>query len=175
MEITELRQAVNQLGAGVDKLASDGLVDQESLTRMLREVRDLIADCRLLDATITGHLVKLIPFGATPEHRTVQGIGTLEVKGGKDRKGFDQLRLIGAAAAKMADEYANSLDENTGELVPKPPGPFAFDVALKTAELCGAVAPSFTGWRSGVAKSLGLDLDDYAADLGKSPLSIIIR
>ena len=48
-------------------------------------------------------------------------------------------------------------------------------VCTEMAAATGAQAPSFTSWRSGVAKKYGITLDTFAGEIEPSPKTIIIR
>lgn len=99
----------------------------------------------------------------------VPGGGVFKIGGGKERKRYDQPRIISAAAAALrtSHDIAAVVDSN-GET--KPAEAVVDRIVLEVATLTGATAPSFSSWRSGAAKGLGLRLNDYA-ELEDAPLT----
>jgi len=79
----------------------------------------------------------------------VAGIGRVDVTASSTTHRYDAPLLIGAAAKAV------ERDPDSGF-------PRTVDEAIKAfAVLAGCDAPSFTGWRSGEAEKLGLDLARY--------------
>lgn len=148
-----------------DRKAPDGHVHElahalgtgRAMTRRLVEGEDPLVSA----------LWPYIPFGS---HLEVPGIGALEAKGGKERKGFDQPALV----SRYAKEITRACYTDEGEARLSLAEVVEAAVAVM-AEATGALAPSFNGWRSGVAKRYGIDLNEYAAERTPSPRTILIR
>lgn len=108
---------------------------------------------------------------AAPDRFTpypVPGGGLWKVSGGKERKNYDNDALIKEVAQRVT-ETLKLQTIVTGDGEPGEPGPLIFGIVQKVAMLVGATAPSFDGWRSGIARELRIDLKAYA-EITESPL-----
>lgn len=91
----------------------------------------------------------------------VPGGGMFKIGGGRQRKSYDNEGLVREAALRIA-EVLRLKTIVTADGEPGEPVPLVTGIVSKVAALVGATAPSFDGWRSGVAKELGIDLKAYA-------------
>lgn len=93
------------------------------------------------------------------------GGGMLIRRGGKEATRYDQPAVIGLFAKGITEEVLNNdiaaraLD-SSGTIVPIEE--VVERVCRRFAEAAGATAPSFTSWRSGIAKQLGVDFKPMA-------------
>lgn len=139
------------------------------LVRLLEQLREAIVALKRAESEIERVVIARVPFGGC----TLDGIGTVEVRGGSARKGYDQALLVSAYASRLARqasmEYLGT-DEPPEQLAK------AIEYAVQTmAKATGALAPSFTSWRTGTAKELGIDLNRYAAEREPSAKTVIVR
>jgi hypothetical protein len=95
------------------------------------------------------------------------GGGMIVRRGGKEATRYDQPAVIGDFAKGItqeileADVAARALDSE-GTIVPL--DEVVERVCRRFAEAAGATAPSFTSWRSGIAKQLGIDIKAHAEE-----------
>lgn len=168
----DVYDAVEAMAQGVDAAAADDLFDLEGAVRLLADVRRIMDAVKRLDSMVEDVVVKLAPsYGSTDEERTVDGVGTIEIHGGTTRKRYDNDRLLSLFAARLADAVPPANED--GELVPHPV--IVADVVTEMARLTGCATPSYNSWRSGAAKTLGVDLKQYATETEPSRLTVTIR
>jgi hypothetical protein len=105
------------------------------------------------------------------EQYPVPGGGIFKVGGGRERKRFDNERLVSrlADAVREAHGVAAVVTDDGEVLDPAATAATVAALVERVARATGALAPSFTGWRSTVAKELGIALGDYA-DTEDAPL-----
>lgn len=141
----------------VDELLAKVGDDRDLALAVYGRFKDAINELTRAQDAVGKLCIQLVPpFQPVP----VPGGGVFKIGGGSEKKNYDQPALIAAAAARMQEtmELAGIItkDGEHGEAAP-----IVAAIVKKTAELCGAMAPSFNSWRAGVAKELGLKLDDY--------------
>lgn len=140
--------------------------DTEELARLLKRHDDLTAAMQIARQLIVDKLVDRVPFDGLP----VQGVGTLEVKGGKLRKRFDQPRVVSSIARAASERL--EVDPETGETLPIPE--VVERVCTLMAEATGALAPSFDSWRVTVLRKLDINPSKFC-DEERASKTIIIR
>lgn len=149
-------QIADMLADDLDALATMLAVVDET-DKHLKAIRDVISDA------ILPHL--------DPVPTAITSVGTLSRVGGGERKRYDQTRLVSALAARIADTI---VDRETGEMPPL--GAICQSVASEVASATGALAPSFTGWRSTVLKKHGLPAAAFSSwEPGGSPKVLLDR
>jgi hypothetical protein len=112
----------------------------------------------MLDA-VNAAAIRTAPDRFTPY--PVPGGGLWKVSGGKQRKRYDNEALVKEVAQRTAEILKlKAVVTEDGE--PGEPLPVFYTVAHSICGLVGATAPSFDGWRSGIAKELGIDLKAFA-------------
>lgn len=141
----------------VDELVSIIGDDRDVLLAVYGRFVDAIGELnRAKDAVGRAAIPLTTKFQPTP----VYGGGMFKVGGGKEKKAFDHDRVLAAAADRMTEamtlERIVTTDGEVGDA-----RVVVAAIVRKTAELLGGTAPSFDSYRSGVAKELGLKLDDY--------------
>lgn len=100
----------------------------------------------------------------------VPGLGKLKVNN-PPKKRYDNDRLLSVLAARVSDEVH---DRATGEIPPL--AVVCEKVARATAEACGALTPSYAGWRVGVMKEHGIDLKDHEIEeRGTNPKVVEVK
>lgn len=132
---------------------TEGILEFYALLKDAVKVLSYIADTAGMVAT------EKVPdrFATYP----IQSGGTFKVGGGKEKKRYDNERLIPVLAEAIRQHHGveavvNSDGERTdADLV-------VSEIVRTVAKATGAATPSFTGWRSTVAKELGVNLKDYA-------------
>lgn len=154
-----LVSAIEEAGAALADI--DGAFDHADLEEALT-IYGLLAD--LLNMTKDAAAVVGAAAIAVADRWTdyqVPGGGVFKIAGGKERTNYDQEAIISAAAQALTErlELAGVIDSD-GES--HPAAETVERIVHTTAALAGALAPSFRNWRSGIAKSIGLNLNAYA-------------
>lgn len=167
----QITQMVNEsVPDAVEALA----LDAEGLARMLKRHDDMITVLQLAREEITQKLQPMIPFGSG---LAVDGVGVVQVKGGRKRTRYDQPRVVSSIARQLAyqlEPEVQGVDPSTGETRPPITTPELVEEVCNTmAQATGAMAPSFSSWRTGVLKRLDLDPDDFC-ESEAGPTSVII-
>lgn len=107
----------------------------------------------------------------------LSGGGYLIRRGGKEAVRYDQPAVIGDFAKGITQELleedvaARALDSE-GTIVPI--DQVVERVCRRFAEAAGATAPSFTNWRSGIAKQLGIDIRTHG-EMKKSDVNLSVE
>lgn len=171
--ISAVGGAIARVAAIIPDLLDDKLAgDVAAIATLLRMWREFHSDLRIIESEIEQALVPLIPYGGTP----VEGVGYVEVRGGKARSRYDQPMIVSAFAERMARVIAEEkFGYASADELPETLRDALNFAATEMAAATGALAPSFTSWRSGVAKKYGINLAIYAGEISPSPKSIIIR
>jgi hypothetical protein len=160
----ELDAALGDLEAAVE--GTDSLDHALAIYGMLHDVVNAAKDA----AAIVGAMcIEHVPdrFG----EYMVPGGGVFKIGGGRERKRYDQDRLISAAADAIRRAHGvGAIVTTEGEVLDAEEAAATLEgVVRTTARLAGATAPSFSAWRSTIAKTLNLNLNEYA-DLEDAPL-----
>lgn len=122
-------------------------------------VHDGLRTMTYLRDTLGRALIEIAPDRHTAY--PVPGGGVFKIGGGRERKSYDQSRVVAAFAAALTEQLALegvvTADGEVGD-----PGPVIAALVHTMAKATGATASSFTGWRTGVAREVGVNLNDYA-------------
>lgn len=157
----EMSAALADAGTAIDGAEQD---DMLALYGLLADVVNAAKDGQ---AVIGAALLAVVP--SRFDAYQVPGGGVFKFAGGKERKRYDQPALISAAAAAIQEhEGIEGVVTTSGEVLQA--DPIIERIVSTFAGLAGATAPSFSTWRSGVAKGLGIPLNNYA-DLEDSPIT----
>lgn len=134
---------------------------------------DLQQTFSYLVEVVDGAIIRLHPYDPEREPVLLPGGGNVKITGGNIPKRYD-IPAIESALVEVIREaipFKAAIDDS-GEMtgirdVVAPVVRAAIDAA-------GADAPSFTNFRAGVFKKLGLDLKRYMTEAEKSPLKVVI-
>lgn len=174
--LDDLLDAIRYLGLEVDHNL-DEAVDADDLAALLAAVYDVRRELQLVESSVGNHLHERLenPWDELP----LPGGGTVKFRGGNRPKRYDGDRVRSMLANRIVDDLADSLgvgrdlaDMDTGEAHEL--DAIVGRVVDTVAEATGATAPSFTGWRSGVAKRLGIRLKDYVTEGERTPVQPVI-
>lgn len=160
--------AVEELGAALADIdASLDPKDQDDMLAMYGILQDVLNVTKDAQAIVGTRVIDVLPNRYDPVQ--VPGGGIFKTAGGRERKRYDQSRLISKAAAQIAAQHdVAGVLTTDGEVVPDLKAVTATIEAF--AALAGCTAPSFDSWRSGQAKAYGINLNDYC-DLETSPIT----
>lgn len=170
--VERIAAMVEEAGASLAYVAE--ALDTEHVDDMLAMygiLQDLINVAKDAQAVVGAELVKHVPSRFDPY--PVPGGGTFKIAGGRERKNYDQPRLVSAVAEAVATKAGIAgVITDDGEHVT------GHDNIIwcieQFAEVAGVTAPSYSNWRSTVAKAYGLKLNDYA-DIDHSPITTRIE
>lgn len=137
--------------AARDQLASAG--DAAGLARVLAALRTARTRLAFIESEVEAALAATMPTAVI----AVEGVGVLERRGGRKRTAWDHPRLASLLAARTADQ--RRIDPDTGEIMARPPGRLAQDVA---DELLACAGLSY--WKTGALKARGLDPADFCEE-----------
>lgn len=106
------------------------------------------------------------------------GGGYLQRRGGKQATRYDQGHVIADVAKGIANELmeqdvAKAAIVSDGTLIPLED--LTQRVCARMAEAAGATAPSFTSWRSGIAKQLHVDLKRHVDESKTTEVSLSVE
>lgn len=170
-ELERIATAIEEVAAAlacVDEAITGDLDFDLATYGMLQDLINVAKDSQ---AIVGSALVGTVPnrFESYP----VPGGGTFKIGGGKERKSYDQDRLVSAAAEKILEQTdIAGIVTDDGEHIP---GSEAVVHAIREfATFTGCLAPSFDGWRSTAAKAYGINLKDYC-ELVTSPITTRIE
>lgn len=154
--------------AAVDDHAGDRI----DLGLALQQVEEAIKEMRAVADYIGQAIIQVTPYG-TPKDECVLPTGAvINIGGGGKRTRFDQAAVASQIAATLSalepEAKVVTADGEARDLAA-----VVDDVVGLMAEATGATAPSFRGWRAGVAKRLGIDLNAYC-DRETAPLTVYL-
>lgn len=180
-KITQLKRAIRSFqskAALVVDIVGE-ITTHETAVMLLAVMEDLLADVRAMRDVAAERVIALTPRERRYPPSPVPGGGYLKFYGGKERTRYDQTALASTLASAIAEdvrtEFAVGHIVNTdGEDVSAQWPKIVHTVVTIMAEATGALAPSFTAWRSGVAKKYGIKLNDYA-HLEDAPVTVSIE
>lgn len=106
------------------------------------------------------------------------GGGMLVRRGGKQATRYDQGNVVADLAKGIAQELVEAgaaarVVDGDGSIVPVEA--VVERVCHRMAAAAGATAPSFTSWRSGVAKELGVDLKRHADETKTTEVTLSVE
>ena len=156
-------QTLREMADSLLSVKFDGW-DWESAARAIHTIRLTAQSLRLTDADLTRIVTKGWP-GPWREPQEIDGIGRIEVRGGRDRKGWDHerwqhdarqavLNSPGLAGAAGVVDAAGEIHD-IGEV---------FELLTHLQRIHGSTAPKTTELRK-----VGLDPDDYATSTPGTP------
>lgn len=160
--------------ARVPRWVDEQATNFEALAWILDRHRRAKAEMLAAEGVIEAAVITAAPAKPKGAHAPiVEGVGVVKVTPPTTKKQYDQARLVSVAAARLTDlALAELIDPEEGTM--PPPGALVEFVCGRMAELTGATAPSFTGWRSKVATELGIDLDTFRDEVAGAAGKVVI-
>lgn len=137
-----------------DEAARLGLsADVPGLAALLAAIRRGRATLAFLESEIETALAGLMSSNVV----VVPEVGVLERRGGRKRTNWDHARLASLLAVRVADQ--RRIDPETGEILPRPPGRLAQDVA---DELLACAGLSY--WKVGELRARQVDPGQFCEE-----------
>lgn len=131
----------------------------EDVLEFLGQLHDTIDVLKDMAEVVGRRAIELAPdrFESYP----VPGGGIFKTSGGRERTSYDNPRLVSAFATAIQSKL-ELLKVVTEDSEVHDAAATVENIVTTIAAATGALAPSFSGWRSGIAKDHGIKLNDYA-------------
>lgn len=151
-----VRDAEATLKAEVERMALAD--DLDGLLELMGEVLDVKTVVAHMERVVGEACVVVVP--STREKFPIPGGGTFRVSQASAKKRVDHPGVISAVSERIAkDSGIKAIVTETGEEADI--GGVVRAVVDTVAAATGATVPSFTGWRTGALKALGVDLNRF--------------
>lgn len=175
---------VTDASVAVDDWIADCGDDTETLAEVYATIDDTIHVMLLVRDIVKAAILKRSKWDPEGQRWTLgdkefpyllPGGGYMIRRGGKQATRYDQDQLVGQLAngitARLVDaDVAARVLTSDGTIVPLQN--VVDEVARWMAKAAGATAPSFTSWRTGVSKELGVDLKEFVDDSRKTEVTL---
>lgn len=156
-----IREAVDQLYASLSLIDDylESITDRDEALSFYGYLQDAVLELKCAADSAGHRCIDLV--GSRFVQVPVPGGGIFKVSGGGKRTLYDNERVVSVLAERIRTVMGLAgiitEDGERGEAAP------VIDaIVSKVAKATGATAPSFSGWRSTIAKELGIRLNDYA-------------
>jgi hypothetical protein len=162
-------ELINETFGGLSKRVDDaGFIatelhstNKDVVLNLLVEIDRAVKSLKAVEAELHKAVIdnSMLAF----DGENVEGLGWMKVTRTGKRTIYDGPALRSQVTQKLVHKTA--LDAETGE-IKDDVADAVVEVVQTVCALTGAHTKSFTGWRAGTAKDLGIDLKDYSAEEG---------